>query len=75
MEQILVRNLPEGTKAALRSRALCNERSLEAEVRSIIVDSLTRDPPTLVDLLSTDEGADIEFDPVRLNLEDRVVDL
>lgn len=30
---------------------------------------------TLVDLLSTDDGADIEFEPQRLGLTSRAVDL
>lgn len=75
MEQILIRNLPEGTKAALRARAEHHHRSVEAEVREILADALAREPVTIVDLLSTDEGADIEFQPERLGLIARTPDL
>lgn len=72
MEQILIRNLPAGTKLALKRRAAQHHRSLEAEVREILADALHHEPLTLVDLLGTDEGADIEFEPERLGLTARV---
>lgn len=75
MEQILIRNLPPGTKARLKARARRNHRNTEAEVRAIIIEALKRKPPTLVDLLSTDEGADIGLDPHRLGLKARVPEL
>lgn len=75
VEQILIRNLPAGTKAALKVRAEQHRRSVEAEAREILSDALEREPVTLVDLLSTDEGADIEFDPERLGLSSRTPDL
>ena len=75
MEQILIRNLPAGTKAALKARAAQHRRSLEAEAREILADALDRDPVTLVDLLGTDEGADIEFEPGRLGLAARTPEL
>jgi plasmid stability protein len=75
VEQILIRNLPAGTKAALRARAEHHHRSVEAEARKILADALEREPLTLVDLLSTDEGADIEFEPERLGLTARTPDL
>jgi plasmid stability protein len=75
MEQILIRNLPAGTKAALRVRAEHHQRSAEAEARAILTDALEHEPATLVDLLSTDEGADIEFEPERLGLTGRTADL
>lgn len=75
VEQILIRNLPDGTKAALRVRAEQNHRSVEAEAREILAGSLEREPVTLVDLLSTDEGADIEFEPERLGVTARSLDL
>lgn len=75
MEQILIRNLPPGTKAALRARAEQHHRSVEAEVREILGEVLGRDPVTLVDLLSTDEGADIEFEPERLGVTARTAEL
>lgn len=68
MEQILVRNLPAGTKAALRARADQHHRSVEAEAREILAEALQREPVTMVDLLSTDQGADTDFEPERLGL-------
>lgn len=75
MEQILIRNLPAGTKAALRARAKHRRRSVEAEVRDILAEALEREPVTLIDLLSTEEGADVEFEPERLGLTARIPDL
>lgn len=75
VEQILIRNLPDGTKAALRARAAQSERSVEAEARSIIVDSVYANPPTMVDLLSVDDGTEFEFEPSRLGLTARVPEL
>ncbi len=75
MEQILIRNLPAGTKAALKARAEQHHRSVEAEAREILADVLDREPVTLVDLLGTDEGADIEFEPERLGLTARTAEL
>lgn len=75
MEQILIRNLPAGTKAALKARAEQNRRSVEAEAREILADALERAPVTLVDLLVSDEGADIDFEPERLGLSARTPEL
>ena len=75
MEQILVRNLPDGTKAALRVRAEQHHRSVEAEVRAILSLALDREPATIVDLLATVEGVAIEFGPERLGVVGRTPDL
>ena len=75
MEQIVIRNLPVGTKAALRRRAEAHRRSLEAEARAILAQALDEAPATLVDLIATDDGADIEFEPGRLGVTARPVDL
>lgn len=75
MEQILIRNLPAGTKAALKARAEQHRRSVEAEAREILADALEREPVTLVDLLGTDEGVDFEFEPQCLGLTARTPDL
>lgn len=75
VEQILIRNLPVGTKAALRARAEQRHRSVEAEARDVLTKALEGDPVTIVDLLSTDEGADIEFEPERLGLSARTPEL
>jgi plasmid stability protein len=56
-------------------RAEQHHRSLEAEVREILADALAREPVTIVDLLSTEEGADIEFEPERFGLSARTPDL
>lgn len=71
MEQILIRNLPEGTKAALRARASVHQQSVEAEAREILTDALRREPATMVDLLGSDDGGDIDFEPERLGLAAR----
>ncbi|MGL5929263.1 MAG: FitA-like ribbon-helix-helix domain-containing protein [Dermatophilaceae bacterium] len=75
MEQILIRNLPEGTKAALRARAEQRHRSVEAEARELLTSALAEEPVTIVDLLSTDEGDDIDFEPERLGLTARSAEL
>lgn len=75
MEQLLIRNLPAGTKAALRARAKQHHRSLEAEAREILAEATSREPVTLVDLLSMREGAEIEFEPERLGLVARDLEL
>lgn len=75
MEQILIRGLPAGTKAALKTRAEQHHRSVEAEARAIIRSALQGEPLTLVDLLATDEGADIDYEPERLGLSVRTPDL
>lgn len=75
MEQILLRNLPAGTKAALRVRAKAQHRSVEAELREIVAAALAGDPATLVDLISVDTGADIDFSPGRLGLTARSTEL
>lgn len=75
MEQILIRNLPAGTKAALKARATHHRRSVEAEAREILAGALEREPLTLVDLLATEEGAEIDFAPERLGLTARAPEL
>lgn len=75
MEQILIRNLPAGTKAALRARAEQHRRSMEAEAREILARGLEHEPPTIVDLLTSEDGAEIEFEPERLGMTARTPDL
>lgn len=75
MEQILIRNLPTGTKAALRSRAQRAHRSVEAEVREILARALERESVSLVDLISTDGGIEIEYEPHHLGLTARTPEL
>lgn len=45
MSQLLVRNLPGSVKEALRVRAARHHRSMEAEVRAILVDAVAADQP------------------------------
>jgi plasmid stability protein len=78
MEQMLIRNLPDGTKAALRVRAEHHHQSVEAEVRAILSDALEREPATLVDLLAmaqTEVDIAVEFEPERLGLTARTAEL
>lgn len=75
MEQILIRNLPAGTKAALRARAQQHHRSLEAEAREILAEAVASEPASIVDLVSMDEGAEVEFEPGRLGLTARTAQL
>ena len=75
MEQILIRNLPAGTKAALRARAEQHHRSVEAEAREILAEAVSRAPASIVDLVAMDEGAEIEFEPDRLGLTARTAAL
>jgi plasmid stability protein len=75
LEQILIRNLPAGTKAALRACAEQHHHSVEAEARAILTRALARRAATMVDMLGSDEGAEIEFEPKRLNLTARTPEL
>ena len=75
MEQILIRNLPGGTKARLAARAAAHRRSMEAEARVILEEALDREPVSLVDLLAMPESADVEFEPERLGATARIADL
>lgn len=76
MEQILIRNLPAGTKLALRARAEQHRRSVEAEAREILTEALQRQATTLVDLLAMDGTYEfeIDFEPERLGLNARPAD-
>lgn len=75
VEQILIRNLPAGTKAALRVCVEQHRRSVEAEAREILANALECGPVTLVDLLGTDKGAGIDFEPERLGFAARTAGL
>ena len=75
VEQILIRNLPPGTKAALRARAEQHHRSVEAEARELLSEALASAPASIVDLVSMDEGSEIEFEPDRLGLTVRPAQL
>ncbi|GAA4173158.1 FitA-like ribbon-helix-helix domain-containing protein [Gryllotalpicola koreensis] len=75
MESILIRNLPEGTKARLAARAQRNRRSMEAEARDILGAALEGATKTIVDFLAHPESVEIEFDPERLGATARTADL
>ena len=68
MEQILIRNLPAGTKAVLTERAARHHRSMEAEARAIMEQALISEPTSIVDYLAMPESEDIDFEPERLGL-------
>ena len=72
MAQLLIRNLPDPAKTALRERADAHGRSMEAEARAILVDGVlpAADDPVLLWLEDTarwraeGQGEDLP-DPVR----------
>ena len=74
MEQILIRNLPAGTKAALHAGQATLPVGRGGGARPAHQGSGGR-AVTIVDLLGTDDGADIEFDPDRLGLTARSAQL
>ncbi|GAB3535048.1 antitoxin [Arthrobacter tecti] len=59
----------------MRARAEHHHQSVEAEARETLADALERDPVTIVDLLSMENGVDIEFEPQRLGLTARTPEL
>jgi len=74
-EQLLVRGLPDGTKAQLKLRALGNSRSIESQARQILVESLNSPAPSLVDILADPRAeADFAWEPTRLGLTLRPVE-
>lgn len=75
MEQLLIRNLPEGTKAALRARAARHHHSVEAEARAILTAGLSGEDIPMSVLLAADTGQEIDFEPERLSLTARTPDL
>src|SRR5699024_4655621 len=75
VEQILIRNLPEGTKAILRRRAAAHNSSIEAEAREALAVGIAAEEPTLVDLISMSTDAHVEFEPKRLGLKARSAEL
>lgn len=75
MEQILIRNLPEGTKAALRVRAERHHHSVEAEARAILTAGLSGEDIPMSVLLAADTGHNIDFEPDRLGLTARTPEL
>lgn len=75
MEQIVIRNLPEGTKAALRVRAARHHDSVEAEARAILTAGLSGDDVPMSVLLAAGTGDDIDFEPERLGLIARTPEL
>lgn len=71
MEQIVIRNLPDGTKAALSVRAARHHHSAEAEARTILSAGLSGENVPMSMLLAADSGYDIDFTPQRLGLSAR----
>lgn len=75
MEQILIRNLPAGTKASLRRLAEAHNSSIEAEAREILARALTATPVSMADLLAMPNGDDIEFELPLRTTSRRLLDL
>lgn len=75
VEQILIRNLPAGTKAVLSERAARHHRSMEAEARAIVEAALVGEPTSIVDYLAMPESDGIDFEPERLGLTARTAEL
>lgn len=69
VEPLVIRDLPEGTMAALRARAARHRRSIEAEVRAILADGLSGEDAPMSVLLGADSGHNLEFEPERLGFE------
>lgn len=63
VEQILIRNLPLGTKAALRARAKQRHSLVEGEARDVLARAVEGDLVTIVDVLSTDERGVLTSSP------------
>lgn len=68
MEEIVIRELPEGTEAALRVRAARHHHSVEAETGANLAAGLSGEDVPMSVLLAADTGQGIEFDPGRLGL-------
>lgn len=64
----MIRNLPEGTKAALRVRAARHHHSVEDEACAILTAGLSGEDVPMSVLLAADSGQDIDFEPQRLGL-------
>lgn len=75
VESILIRNLPEGTKAIRRGRAAAHNSSIEAEAGEDLATGIAADSPTLVDLISTSSDSEAEFEPKRFNFKARSAEL
>lgn len=68
MEQILIRNLPAGPHRRASGPCETAPKIGRSEARDLLAKALQPEPETIVDLLSMDEGADIDFEPGRLGL-------
>ena len=68
MAAMLIRNIDDDVKAKLKARAKRNGRSLEAEVRNVLLKSARTEPPA-VGLGSQIRAMFSEFDAADLDLE------
>lgn len=71
----MIRNLPEGTNAALRVCAARHRHSVEAEARAILTTGLSGENVPMSMLLAADTGDDVDFEPERLGLTARTPQL
>jgi plasmid stability protein len=74
---ISIRNLDPDVKAKLRVRAAEHGRSMEAEIRAILVDVVTERPTGLFDAIRTIslEHGGVDIDLGRKSRRQRAVDL
>ena len=77
MTAISIRNLDPDVKARLRVRAAEHGRSMEAEIRAILVDAVTERPMGLFDALRTIslEHGGVDLDLPSKSRRQRPVDL
>ena len=66
---------PVGTRAELKDLARRHDRSMEAEARAILDGASTDRRVSIVDLLAMPNGEEIDFEPGRIGLTGRSVDL
>lgn len=71
MEQILIRNLPDGTRAMLHRRAIENGSSIEDEARNALAEGMASEPSSLVELIAMNSDTEVEFEPERFGLKAR----
>jgi plasmid stability protein len=68
VEHVIKLSLPPDVMEGLRTRAKSRHRTMESEAVALLAEALGLSSASLVDLLSTDEGGDIDFEPRRLGI-------
>lgn len=74
MEEIVISNLPPGTKAALHARGALHRLSAESEARRILMEALSQPLPTIDEALAmkVERAGEVDFEPRRLNVGSRL---